>query len=177
MKYFALMRGINVGGNNIIKMADLKKTVAESGFTSVSTYIQSGNIIFKSEENDIDKITKKLEEALFKEFGFNSGIIVKTFEQLNKIISEVPDDWKKRYDLRCYIAFIRKPVSEQDVMRDIKLKDGVDFVKAGDKVLYMSTLLEGLTKSGFTKLVGTKIYKDITIRNYNTTQKILALMQ
>jgi uncharacterized protein (DUF1697 family) len=177
MKYFALMRGINVGGNNIIKMADLKKTVAESGFTSVSTYIQSGNIIFKSEENDIDKITKKLEEALFKVFGFNSGIIVKTLEQLNKIISEVPDDWKKRHDLRCYIAFIRKPVSEQDVMRDIKLKDGVDFVKAGDKVLYMSTLLEGLTKSGFTKLVGTKIYKDITIRNYNTTQKILALMQ
>ncbi len=171
------MRGINVGGNNIIKMADLKKTVAESGFTSVSTYIQSGNIIFKSEENDIDKITKKLEEALFKVFGFNSGIIVKTLEQLNKIISEVPDDWKKRHDLRCYIAFIRKPVSEQDVMRDIKLKDGVDFVKAGDKVLYMSTLLEGLTKSGFTKLVGTKIYKDITIRNYNTTQKILALMQ
>jgi len=177
MKYFALMRGINVGGNNIIKMADLKKTVAESGFTSVSTYIQSGNIIFKSEENDIDKITKKLEEALFKVFGFNSGIIVKTLEQLNKIISEVPDDWKKRHDLRCYIAFIRKPVSEQDVMRDIKLKDGVDFVKAGDKVLYMSTLLEGLTKSGFTKLFGTKIYKDITIRNYNTTQKILALMQ
>jgi uncharacterized protein (DUF1697 family) len=176
MKYIALMRGVNVGGNTIIKMADLKKTVAESGFTSVSTYIQSGNIIFESEEN-IDKVTFKLGEALFKEFGFNSGIIVKTFEQLNKIISEVPDDWKKRYDLRCYIAFIRKPVSEQDVMREIKLKDGVDFVKAGDNVLYMSTLLEGLTKSGFTKLFGTKIYKDITIRNYNTTQKILALMQ
>ena len=177
MKYIALLRGINVGGNAIIKMTDLKKEVEDSGFTHVSTYIQSGNIVFESDQKEIDKITTRLAEALLKKFQFNSGIVVKTHEQLKKIISEVPADWKKRDDLRCYLAFIREPVSAQDVMREIKLKEGVDFAKAGDGVVYLSTLLSGLTKSGFTKLVGTKIYKDITIRNYNTAQKLFAMMQ
>jgi uncharacterized protein (DUF1697 family) len=177
MKYIALLRGINVGGNAIIKMADLKKEVEVSGFTHVSTYIQSGNIVFESDLKEIDKIIARLEEALLKKFQFNSGIVVKTHEQMKKIISEVPADWKKQDDLRCYLAFVREPVSAQDVIREIKLKEGVDFAKAGDGVVYMSTLLSGLTKSGFTKLVGTKIYKDITIRNYNTVQKLFAMMQ
>jgi uncharacterized protein (DUF1697 family) len=177
MKYIALLRGINVGGNSIIKMTDLKKAVEEIGFTSVSTFIQSGNIIFESNESNVNKITAKLEDTLLKKFQINSRIIVKTLEQLKKIISEVPADWNKRQDLRCYMAFVREPVSARDVMGEIKLKEGVDFVKAGDGVVYMSTLLSGITKSGFTKLVGTKIYKDITIRNYNTAQKLLAMMQ
>jgi uncharacterized protein (DUF1697 family) len=176
MKYIALLRGINVGGNAIIKMADLKKAVEDIGFTHVSTYIQSGNIIFESDHGDIEKIIARLEDALLKKFQFKSGIVVKTYEQLKKIVSEVPADWKKRDDLRCYLAFVREPVSAADVLREIKLKEGVDFVKAGDGVVYMSTLLSGLTKSGFTRLAGTKVCKDITIRNYNTAQKLLALM-
>jgi len=177
MKYVALLRAINVGGNGIIKMADLKKAVEDIGFTHVSTYIQSGNIVFESDQKEIDKIIARLEGALLKKFEFKSGIVVKTYEQLKKIVSEVPADWKKRDDLRCYLAFVREPASAQDVIREIKLKEGVDFAKAGDGVVYMSTLLSGLTKSGFTRLVGTKIYKDITIRNYNTAQKLFAMMQ
>jgi uncharacterized protein (DUF1697 family) len=177
MKYVALLRGINVGGNNIIKMIDLKKSIEECGFTNVMTYIQSGNIIFESDEINLDSILTKLENSLRENFHVSSGIVIKTLEQLKNIISEVPADWKNRNDLRCYIAFIRGPVSAKDAVRDIELKEDIDFIKAGNGVLYMSTLLSGLTRSRFTRLITKTIYKDITIRNYNTVQKLLSLMQ
>lgn len=177
MKYVALLRGINVGGKNIIKMTDLKEAVEKCGFTSVSTYIQSGNILFESDGKNISEIVEKLEASLLKDFFYNSRIIVRSYEQLKKIVSEVPSDWKKRNDLRCYIAFIGEPILAQDLMREIELKESIDFIKIGEGVLYMSTLLSGLARSRFTKLITKKAYKDITIRNYNTVRKLLDLME
>lgn len=158
-------------------MADLKIAVEKCGFTEVVTFIQSGNVIFTSEEKDTEKIAKKLEDAVLKTFKINSRIVVRSHTQVKKVIEESPNEWKKENDLRCYLAFIKAPVTAQDILKEVTLKEGVDSAKVGDGVLYMSTKLGGLTKSGFTKLAGKKIYKDITIRNYTTTQKLLALME
>jgi uncharacterized protein (DUF1697 family) len=177
MKYVALLRGINVGGKNIIKMAVLKEAFEKSGFKNVSTYIQSGNVIFESIENNSDNISQNLEISLTKYLKVNLRIIVVPQDDLKKVVAEVPADWGKRKDLRCYIAFVKNKISAKDVLSEIKLKEGVDFVKVGSTVLYMTTLLSGLTKSGFTKLVGTKIYKDITIRNFNTVKSLLEIME
>ncbi len=161
----------------IIKMSDLKAAVENCGFKNVSTYIQSGNIIFESNEKDSDVITTKLEHELLKSLNYDSRIVVRTYQQLKTILSNVPADWKKRNDMRCYLAFVKEPTTAEDVISELELKEGVDSVKAGESVVYMSTLLSGLTKSGFTKLINKKVYKDITIRNYNTCQKILARME
>ncbi len=177
MKYISLLRGINVGGNMIIRMSNLRAAVENCGFTNVSTYIQSGNIIFESNEKDKSIITAKLENELMKSFNYDSRIIVKTHEQLKLILKNVPTDWKKRRDIRCYIAFVKEPATPADVIRELTLKVGIDSVKAGEGAVYMSTLLSGLTKSGFTKLIHKKVYKEITIRNYNTCQKLLTLME
>ncbi len=176
MKYIALLRGINVGGNSIIKMNDLKNAVEKCGFTGVRTYIQSGNIIFESEEENNDKIVATLENSLSKTLKLDSPVILRTQEQLQKVVSGIPSDWKKRDDLRCYIAFIRAPVTAQDVLREVEMKEGVDFIQPGEGVLYMSTLLTCLTRSRFTKLITKKAYKDITIRNCTTVQKLFDLM-
>jgi uncharacterized protein (DUF1697 family) len=156
MKYIGLLRGINVGGKNIIKMTDLKKTVEKCGFTKVSTYIQSGNVLFESDEKNPSEIVEKLEATFLKEFTYDSRIIVKTYEQLKIIVHEVPSDWEKRNDLRCYIAFIGEPFSIQNIIPEIELKEGIDFIKVGDSVLYMSSLLSGLTRSRFTRLITKK---------------------
>jgi uncharacterized protein (DUF1697 family) len=177
MKYIALMRGVNVGGNMVIKMSDLKEAVAGCGFTNVSTFIQSGNIIFESYETDTRKIAAKLEHELSERFNYDSLVIVKTYEQLKRILSEVPSGWKTRKDMRCYLAFIKEPVTSGNVIDEFEPKHGVDRVDAGDGVLYLSTLLSGITKSGFAKLITKNIYKDITIRNYNTTRRILERME
>lgn len=176
MKYVALLRGINVGGNNIIKMLALKETFEKSGFRNVSTYIQSGNVIFESEEKDIKKITKTLEATLTKTFNYNARIIVKSDKQMQQIVENIPLEWNRRSDIRCYIAFLLEPLSEKDAVKEITLKENVDSLKIGPGVLYMTTVLSELTKSKFNKLASTKIYKEITIRNYNTTKKIIAVM-
>ena len=177
MKYLALLRGVNVGGNSIIKMSDLKEAVEQSGFINVKTFINSGNIIFESDETHSSKINTVLEEALKKRFNLESRVFLLTYEQFKDILDRVPEDWKKRRDIRCYIAFVREPVGVKDVIKEIKLKEGVDFVRGGKGAVYLTTLTSGLTKSGFTKLISTPVYKDITLRNYTTAQKLLALMK
>ncbi|MFA6005707.1 MAG: DUF1697 domain-containing protein [Patescibacteria group bacterium] len=176
MKYIALLRGINVGGNNLIKMADLKAVFEDGGFQNVSTYIQSGNVLFESDDDNSTSVSKKLEKLLSETFVMSLRVMVRSYDELRTVLTDVPHEWKTRDDIRCYVAFVREPVTEEDVVKEIKLKDGVDFVKTGPGVVYMTTLTSGLTKSGFTKLVGKKIYQDLTMRNYNTTRKIFELM-
>lgn len=176
MKYVALLRGINVGGNNIIKMSELKKTVESYGFSDVITYIQSGNVIFETPEMNIQKITKKLEIKLSENFGYSARVVVRSLPQLQEIVSEVPRDWKSRDDIRCYVAFVKEPTTSDEIVSEIVLKKDIDFIKAGQGVVYMTTLLSGITKSGFSKLAGKKIYKNLTIRNYNTTKRLVELM-
>jgi uncharacterized protein (DUF1697 family) len=177
MLYLALLRGINVGGNAVLKMADLKKAVEAQGFSNVSTYIQSGNLIFESTEIKSSTVAAALENIISNNFQIKSKAVLRTFAHLEKVVSGVPAEWKTRDDLRCYLAFTADNITPQDVMSEVKLREGVDFMQAGDGVLYMTTLLSGLTKSGFTKLVSTRIYQDITMRNYNTVQKLFALMR
>jgi uncharacterized protein (DUF1697 family) len=175
-KYVALLRGINVGGKNIIKMTDLKEEVEKSGYKKVSTFIQSGNVIFETDEDSTQNITKHLEIALSKAFSYQSKIVLIFHDQLKQILSEIPIEWKHQDNLRCYIAFVKEPMTPQKVLAEVKLKEDVDSAKLGKGVVYMSTLLTGITKSGFTKLIGSKVYQDITIRNYTTSKKILEHM-
>ncbi len=177
MKYAVLLRGINVGKNISIKMTDLKYAVEEAGFKNVKTYIQSGNVVFESLEKDLLKIESTLQHKLRNAFKFDSGIVVLTYEQLKRVLIEAPADWPKRDDLRRYIAFMIRPLLVKDVMLEVELREEVDSVKEGKDVFYMSTLLSGLTRSRFPKLISRAVYKSITIRSYDTTQKILALME
>ncbi len=102
--------------------------------------------------------------------------MVRSHEQMKKVILDVPKDWNKRDDLRCYVAFLKKQKPD-DVLKEIDLNKEVDFIKTGEGVLYMTTLLSGLVKSGYTKMIGKKIYREMTIRNYNTTRKIFERME
>jgi uncharacterized protein (DUF1697 family) len=78
ISYLALLRGINVGGKNVIKMDFLKKVFEKMGFYDVKTYIQSGNVLFKDIEVEKDKLTKKIEEALFKNTNYEIMILILT---------------------------------------------------------------------------------------------------
>ncbi len=176
MKYIALLRGINVGGNSIIRMADLKTCLLKADFQNVETFIQSGNVIFDSPEREIQKLETRMEETIFKTFKFNTKVLIRSEEQLTRILKEVPKDWKERDDLRCYIVFVKAPTSVEEVKLQMAIKEGVDFVTTGDGVLYAGTLLSGLMQSGLKKLIGKKVYQDITIRNYSTIQKLAALL-
>lgn len=89
-------------------MTALKKAVESAGFEHVSTYIQSGNVLFESEKAQ-NEITHELEHILLKTFNIPVRIVVRSHTQLKKIIHDVPVEWNTRTDIRCYVAFIKEP--------------------------------------------------------------------
>lgn len=176
MRYSALLRGVNVGGKSVVRMVDLKTAMEKCGFSRVQTIIQSGNLIFESEVPDNRKLERAIEACLEKEFQIKSMAVVLDRSQLEKVIANMPDAWQEGDNLRQYIAFIKPPATVQSVMTALKPREGVDSASQGDGVVYMSTILTELSKSGFTRIIDTAAYKDITIRNSKTVRKILAAL-
>lgn len=87
--YIALLRGINVGGHNMIKMAELKRVLEEMGLGKVKTYIQSGNVLFESEK-EAETLSQQIEEEIKKEFGFSVPVVLRTEMELEQIIKNCP---------------------------------------------------------------------------------------
>src|SRR5690625_4619474 len=99
MKYVALLRGINVGGKNIIKMSKLKACFGLLGFTDVSTYINSGNIIFSTGEPEVF-LVKKIECGIKDKFGFDIPVVVRSQRQIADITKQLPDSWVNDKNMR-----------------------------------------------------------------------------
>lgn len=177
MKYVALLRGINVGGNNKVSMKDLKAMLEDNGYTNVITYINSGNVIFETSETDIQTLRSHIEHLLEKTFSLPLRIVIRKKTEMQKILKNVPSVWHTHADIRCYVAFVREPVTPEEVASVIIPKEGIDTFTVGPLVVYMTTSLSGITKSGLNKITSSKVYTHITIRNFNTLKKILALME
>lgn len=178
MRYIALLRGINVGGNNIIKMADLKKSFEEMGFEQVKTYIQSGNVIFNSDKKDLSKLEKEIEKVLSEKFNYISKVVIISHNQLERIIENAPNDFGVyAQDYRYDVLFLKSPLKAEKALEKIIIREGVDIVNLGDGALYFSRLISKAGQSYLNKIVGTPVYKEMTIRNWNTTTKLLALCE
>ena len=177
MKYVALLRGINVGGKKLMKMADVRDCLEGRDFQRVTTYIQSGNVLFESSRSDVDGLTAAMENAFSTTFGHEVPVFLRSQSQLKKIVTRAPAAWKTGRALRQNVAFLRAPLTARRALAEIDPKPGVDAADAGDGVVYMSTVLSRVTQSRLPKIVGTPIYADMTIRSYGTCQKILALME
>jgi uncharacterized protein (DUF1697 family) len=176
-KYLALLRGINVGGKNILKMEDLKKRFEEAGFSDVTTYIQSGNVIFNDLENDRMKLSVKIGVIMHESLGNEIKVALLTLAQMKKIIDGKPDGFGDEKDKYKYdVIFLIDPLKAGDAMKEIKTRAGVDDMYEGDKVIYIRRLTSELTKSYFSKINETSIYRDVTIRNWNTTRKLYEIM-
>jgi len=176
-RYLALLRGINVGGKNLIKMPALKACFENHGFTDVATYIQSGNVLFQSTESNLERLTNDIEKALSDEFKYASRVVVVSHEQLKAAVQRAPKGFgtnpaEYRYD----VLFLKTPLTADEAMKSITTKPGVDEVWAGKRVVYFSKLISKASQSYLTRIIGLPIYQSMTIRNWNTTTKLLALM-
>jgi uncharacterized protein (DUF1697 family) len=172
-----LLRGINVGGNNIIKMDTLRKLFEDMGFECVKTYIQSGNVIFSDCEGDRARLTEKIEKMLSKHLASVVKAAVLTLSEMRWIIDKKPECFGEKNDEYKYnVLFFIKPLKAKDAIKEIKAREGVDEIYEGKDVVYSSCLISRRTKSYLSKIVETTIYKNTTIRNWNTTKKLYELM-
>lgn len=175
MKYIALLRGINVGGNNKVPMAELKVCFEGLGFFQVRTHINSGNVLFVSEEDDTQVLQADIEAGIEKMFGFPVRVLVVQDAVIEAAIQQAPSgfgqDPEKYYS---DVAFLFTGSAEEFVA-EIDTNPAVDTVWAGDDVIYYQRLRAEVTKSKISKMAGKPFYKQLTIRNWNTVTKLQAL--
>ena len=137
--YIAFLRGINVGGYRLIKMQDLVRIFSAAGCRNVRTFQQAGNVIFESRSANVKSLTKKIERALDKDLGYHVAVILRSLDQLQKVISRNPfKKVEKKKDVMMFCAVFlaedpqRKPklpfVSKTENVEVFEIADGAAFV-------------------------------------------------
>jgi uncharacterized protein (DUF1697 family) len=175
--YVALLRGINVGGKNLIRMPALKACFEENGFEDVSTYIQSGNVLFSTSGRAAD-LTDRIEAMLAEAFDYVPTVVVRSQRQMQGVVAGAPKGFgtqpaKYRYDA----IFLKEPLTAKTAIEAVPTNPAVDTAHAGTGVLYFSRLTAKATASRLNRIVSSPIYASVTIRNWNTTTKLLSLME
>lgn len=175
--YVALLRGINVGGKNVIRMAELRSCFEADGFRDVVTYIQSGNVIFRGPASAPGPLTTRIEAMLASAFNYRAKVMLRSRRQLAAVVAGAPAGFGSQPDRYRYdTIFLRDTLTADAAMREVLLRPGVDEAWAGDGVLYFSRLISQASRSYLSRLVSMPVYQDMTIRNWNTTTRLLQLM-
>lgn len=174
-RYVALLRGINVGGKNLVPMPALKAFFLDQGFVDVATYIQSGNVLFSSTDAG-PVLEPRLEAALSRAFRFQATVVVRSAGALRAVVESAPAGFGSRPDQHRYdVVFLKAPLTAAIAVEGMSAKPGVDRVFAGEGVVYFSRLIARASQSHLTRIVGTPAYRSMTIRNWNTTTRLAAL--
>jgi uncharacterized protein (DUF1697 family) len=176
IRYLALLRGINVGGKAIIKMSDLKAALGQAGMQDVTTYIQSGNVFVTCNETNKATVATAIARALKNAFNLDVAVAVFTRDEWQAVIDTAPEWWGHKPEWKHNLLVFVEPVQIDDALAAIgTLKPDIEAIEPGPGVLYqgMSLKLYGRTTTG--KLASSLIYKKLTIRNYNTSTKLLTL--
>jgi uncharacterized protein (DUF1697 family) len=176
MRYVALLRGINVGGKTLLKMAALKKCVEELGFDDVSTYIASGNVLFESSERDTAKLETRIERAIEDRFRLPVRVIVLDRAAYARIVKAIPRRWLDDASVRANVAFVHRRTDAKQVVRELEPDPAVEEVVAIKGAILWATKRDALNRSVMRKLIGGAAYKELTVRNLNTTLKLQELI-
>jgi uncharacterized protein (DUF1697 family) len=176
MQYLAFLRGINVGGHSLIKMAALKDALEADGFSAVKTYIQSGNVFVTTAEADPLNVAQAVSKTIKKHFSLDVKVVVFTKRQWQQVIDEAPKWWGTGDGWKHDIFILLPPYSMPDVMKIIgEPKPDIENIGSGAGVVYGSMEFAKYGRTTLSKIVGTPLYKQMTVRNFNTANKILAL--
>lgn len=174
--YIALLRGINVGGNKIIKMLDLKAMFQTLGFENVRTYIQSGNIVFESDEGSESLLTGVIERKIHEVFGFEVSVIIRTLAEMENVIANDPFQLSEPEEFkRWYVTFLPAEPSAEALDKLRTYENGPDKVRFVGREMYIlyevSVSQSPLFKVPFDRILG----MTITARNWNTVNKLVTM--
>lgn len=175
-KYAAFLRGINVGGNKRVEMKKLKALFEELGYANVLTYINSGNIIFESQDKR-ENIFDKIRVNLRKTFGFDISVLVKTKQEMQEIMKAIPLEWQNDSEQRSDVAYLFDEIDSEKIINELPInKEYVD-MRYAKGVVFWNINRKNYNKSHLNKLISCKAYRFMTVRNVNTARKMLELME
>ena len=177
-RYVALLRGVNISGRNKVPMAELKQCMVSAGFSDVKTYLNSGNVIFTSEEDDRMALTTQIEELIQNQFGFAVPVFVIAQEVLADLLRRAPDWWgdanKEIYD---NLIFMLPPVTFAQVFEEIGApKEGLEQIQPNEAAIFWSFSRKDYQKTNWwSKTASAKIGQSLTIRTANTVKKLVQM--
>lgn len=176
--YISLLRGINVGGNKKIKMAELKTLYETMGFTSVSTLLQSGNVVFESDSADVDQIGSTIESSIEQHYGFQSKIIMRTRDQWQAVIDNHPYSADQLTEpSKILIAFLQDVANSDAFNTLLEAHTGPEIIHNGGQELYIF-YPNGMGRSKLDhSFIERKLKITTTGRNWNTVNKLLKLAE
>lgn len=175
-KYIALLRGINVGGQKLIKMEALRKSLEQLPFTNISTYIQSGNILFESSLQSVTEIAELISENIRTTFSFDVPVIVVTPNELKRVIDNHPYPNRKIEDpAQPYVAFF-SAIPKQENLTLLKEADfGKDEFVAAGKHMYLFYAESAARTKLSNAVLEKKLNVSSTARNWKTIHKLIEL--
>jgi uncharacterized protein (DUF1697 family) len=177
-KFIALLRGINVGGKNKISMPELKTVLEDIGYKDVITYINSGNVIFSSNDNNLEEIRSKCELAIMDNFNLNIIVTIISAKNFSVALQNAPDWWDKNPQSKHNAIFVIPPATVTEILEQVGIaKPEYEQVGYHGQVIFWSAPIETFSRTRWAKIVGKPAYNSVTIRNANTTKKLLQLLE
>ena len=177
-RYIAFLRGVNISGKNKVRMAELKRCFEELDFSEVKTYLNSGNVAFSSDEDNIEVLTSQAEMIINRQFGLDIPVFVISKEKLEDILQNAPEWWgdenKEIYD---NLIFIMPPATFSEVWGEIgEPKEELEKIKEYRETVFWSFSRKDYQKTNWwSKTASANISSKLTIRTANTVRKIVGM--
>ncbi|MDQ6747669.1 MAG: DUF1697 domain-containing protein [Candidatus Dormibacteraeota bacterium] len=170
--YVCFLRGINVGGNSIVSMAALKATFIRVGLTDVRTFINSGNVIFSAEKDSAGALARRIETAIRDDLGMTIPCLVLSATAFQALADAIPQDWSEGDTHRCNVLLLWAEVDTPSVLEQLPIQPTVDEVLYVPGAVLWRYARANASRSRLNRLVGTDLYKKMSIRNTNTIRRI-----
>ena len=175
--FVALLRGVNVGGKNMIRMSSLKESFERMGFGDVATYINSGNIIFKTQEGDARQLERSIEGMLSSEYELECKVVVRSLSEMADLVKSLPETWDGDGRWKYNVIFLRHSIDSGNILDGLKPKSDIEQIVYRPGTLLWSARISDLSRTSMHKLPSQKLFQEMTVRNTNTTKKLYELMK
>jgi uncharacterized protein (DUF1697 family) len=173
--YICFLRGVNVGGNKLLKMAELKLLFDSLKLRDAKTYLQSGNVVFRSDETDRAALMRRIEDGIRKKSGMEVKIILRTTDELRKVIAANPLPPETRNPSGLVVAFLGGPILDaaKSLLASLKIpSEELHFAKEELYIYFVESMARSKLAAALTEK---KLGVNVTARNWNTVNALLKL--
>jgi uncharacterized protein (DUF1697 family) len=153
-------------------MAAIKEALVAAGMSDVRTYINSGNVIFATSASDLDELTAGIEKAIEGRSSMAIKALVMDHKTLKKVVDAIPRDWVDDKTMRTYVLLLWKELDSRQILDELPSRPGVDNLRYTPGAVIWQVARKDVAKSHMSKMVGTPVYKKMTIRSANTMRKL-----
>ena len=175
--YVALLRGINVGGANLVSMTSLKESFERIGFEDVRSYINSGNVLFRAGDEDPAALEQRIDGMLARSHRLPVKTVVRNEPEMARVVKTITAAWKPDPQWKCNVIFLRRHLDARRVLAEATLDSDIERAVACPGTLVWSARIKSLSRTAMMAFARSPLYQEATVRSVATTTTILQLMR